>query len=156
MENFKERSLSLLNNKKKFLSPKCLQPLTETQKKQRMKFCRWLLEQPNPENVVLNVTWTDEKYFWLHQKPRTGNGGIWVLENPHEFVETNNRNDLKVMMLVPIVDGKIPIVHVFIDDDRRQVSVNGSCYLNHTQGSSFCNSKKLVVDTGRCSGALHS
>ena len=49
------------------------------------------------------------------------------LKIPNEIVETKNRNDLNVMMFV---DGNIPIVHAFIDDDGRQVSVNGSCYLN--------------------------
>ena len=49
------------------------------------------------------------------------------LKIPHEIVETNNRNDLMVMMFVAIVDGKIPIVLAFIDDDGRRVSVNGSC-----------------------------
>ena len=107
-----------------------MQPLIGAHKKQRMKFCRWLLEQPKPENFALNVIWTDEKYFYLHQKPHRRNDGIWAFENLHEIIETNNRNDLKVMMFVAIVDGKIPIVYVFIDDDRRQVSLNGSCYLN--------------------------
>ena len=56
--------------------------------------------------------------------------GIWSLENPHEIIETNDRNDLKVMLFVAIVNGNVPIIHAFIDEDGRLVSVNGSCYLN--------------------------
>ena len=32
-------------------------------------------------------------------------------------------------MFVAIIDGNIPIVHAYIDNDERQVSANGSCYL---------------------------
>jgi len=49
---------------------KCVQPLTEAHKEQRMKFWRCLLEQPNPEIFIINDIWTDEKYFCLHQKPK--------------------------------------------------------------------------------------
>ena len=42
---------------------------------------------------------------------------------------SNDRNDEKVMIFVAIMDGKIPIIHEFIDDDGRRVSVDGSCYL---------------------------
>ena len=49
---------------------KCVQPLTEAHKEQRMKFWRCLLEQPNPEIFIINDIWTDEKYFCLHQKSK--------------------------------------------------------------------------------------
>ena len=48
---------------------------------------------------------------------------------PQEVVETNRRNDMKVMMVVDIVDGKIPIVHSFIGEDCKSASLNGCRYL---------------------------
>ena len=37
-----------------------VQPLTDARKKQRTEFCSWLLEQRNPERLVMKVIWTDE------------------------------------------------------------------------------------------------
>ena len=53
----------------------------------------------------------------------------WSVMNPHEAMETNDRNGKKVMIFVAIVDGSIPIVHPFIGDDGKCQSVNGDCYL---------------------------
>ena len=53
----------------------------------------WLLAQD--EEFVQRVIWTDEKLFVLHQKPHRKNDGKWSRENPHEFIESNDRNDQK-------------------------------------------------------------
>ena len=81
------------------------------------------------------VIWTDEKTFCLKQKPHRRNDGVWSKKNPHLIVETNDRNDLKVMLFVAIVNGKIPVVHAFLDNTGRQQSVDGSCYLSMLQDS---------------------
>ena len=75
----------------RFYHVKSVQPLTNAHKKQKTEFCRWLLEQRNPERLVMNVIWTDEKYFCLNQKPHRKNEGIWSNERPRENVESNNQ-----------------------------------------------------------------
>ena len=117
----------------RFYLDTAVQPLTDVHKEQRITFCQWLLDQPNPENFVHKVIWTDEKYCCLKQKPHRKNDGFWALNNPHEVVETNDKNGLKVMIFVAIVDGKVPIVHAFIDENGRRESVNGDCYLKLLQ-----------------------
>ena len=104
-----------------------MQRLQETDKEQRRQFCQWLLDQE--EDLVLRVIWTDEKIFVLHQKTRRKNDGRWSAENPRDIAECSDRNGGKVMIFVAIVDGKIPIVHEFIDDNGRRISVDGSCCL---------------------------
>jgi hypothetical protein len=117
----------------KFYHYRSVQPLTPAHKAQRLQFCNWLLAQPAdfPQTVI----WTDEKTFCLKQKPHRKNDGIWAKQNPHLIIETNDRNDLKVMLFVAIVDGKIPVVHAFLDDTGRPQSVNGPCYLSMLQDS---------------------
>ena len=61
------------------------------------------------------------------------NDGKWSRENPHEFIESNDRKDQKVMIFVAIVEGKIPLVHAFIDERGVKISVNGDCYLKLLQ-----------------------
>ena len=112
----------------KFYRPTSVQPLTPAHMEQRRIFCQWILEQP--EEFVQSVIWTDKKFFVLHQGPNRKNDGKWSVVNPHETIETNDRNGKKVMLFVAIIDGKIPIVHPFIDEAGRPVSVNGSCYLS--------------------------
>ena len=79
------------------------------------------------------VIWTDEKLFVLHHKPHRKNNGKWSRENPHEIIESNDRNDQKVMIFVVIVEGKIPLDHAFIDERGGKISVNGGCYLKLLQ-----------------------
>ena len=55
---------------------------------------------------------------------------IWSSENPYEIVESNNRNDGKVMIFVTSVVGKAPIVHSFVDENGKNVTVIGTCYLD--------------------------
>lgn len=116
---------------RKFYRPSTVQPLNESHVEQRKKFCTWILEQP--AGFVQNVIWTDEKIFVLNQKPNRKNDGTWNKENPHKIVETNDRNGKKVMMFVAVVDGQIPIVHAFLDEDDKNQSVNGACYLDLLQ-----------------------
>lgn len=111
----------------KFYRITSVQRMRETHKEQRRHFCQWLLDQD--EDLVQRVIWMDEKIFVLHHKTHRKNDGRWSAENPRAIVECNDRNDEKVMIFVAIVDGKILIVHEFIDDDGRRVSVDGSCYL---------------------------
>ena len=115
----------------KFYHYKMVQSLSDVHKEQRKKYCEWLLEQPN--NFVDRVVWTDEKFFCLNQKPHRKNDGTWCDENPRKICETNNRNDLKVMIFVAVVKGKIPIVHAFLDDGGHLISVTGSSYLSLLQ-----------------------
>ena len=116
--------------KYRFYHVKSAQPLTNAHKKQRTEFCRWLLEQRNSERFVKNVIWTDEKYFCLNQKPHRKNDGIWSNECPHEMVESNNRNDQKVMLFVAIVDDKVPEMHPFVNENGRKFTLNGTGYLD--------------------------
>lgn len=115
----------------KFYRITSVQPLTATHKQQRRQFCEWLLSQP--EDFVQKIIWTDEKFFCLHQKPHRKNDGVWSESNPHKITETNNRNDVKVMIFVAIIDGKIPVVHPFVNEDGNLVSVNGLRYLSLLQ-----------------------
>ena len=79
------------------------------------------------------VIWTDEKIFVLHQKPNRRNDGRWAAKNPYEIIECNNRNDDKVMIFVAIAEGRVAIVHPFLDEEGRRVSVDGACYLKLLQ-----------------------
>ena len=117
--------------KAKFYRITPVQKLTDDHKQQRRHFCEWLLAQD--EDFVQRVIWTDEKLFVLHQKPHRKNDGKWSRENPHEIIESNDRHDKKVMIFVAIVEGKIPLVHAFIDESGGRISVNGDCYLELLQ-----------------------
>ena len=113
--------------KAKFYHPTTVQPLTAFHIQQRLEFNNWFLAQE--EGFEQRVMWTDEKFFVLRQRPNRKNDGIWSRSNPHEIIETNDRNRTKVILFVAIVGGKIPIVDAFIDHTGRTLSVNGSCYL---------------------------
>ena len=111
------------DSKAKFYRPSTVQPLTDAHMEQRRKFCSWLLEQP--VDFTKNVVWTDEKIFVLNPRPNRKNDGVWCKENPHDFVQTNDRNGKKIIIFVVIVDSQIPIVHAF---DKSQTE-NTACYL---------------------------
>ena len=113
--------------KAKFYRVTAVQPLTEAHKDQRRIFCEWLLTKE--EEFVQRVIWTDEKFFILRQKPHRKNDGIWSVQNPRKIVETNDRNGIKIMIFVAIVNGKVQIIHPFISEDGRSFSVNGASYL---------------------------
>lgn len=119
--------------KKRFYHYTSVQPLTDAHKAQRRIFCQWILEQPS--ELVERIVWTDEKFFCLHQKPHRRNDGIWSDENPHKICETNDRNDVKVMIFVALTDSMVPIFHAFLDDDGQLTSVNGASYLSLLQNT---------------------
>ena len=84
-------------------------------------------------------------------------------KNPHEIIECNNRNDNKVMIFVAIAEGRVAIVHPFLDEEGRRVSVDGaSCYLKLLQDHvwptfrSTTTRHNLCVDARRCSTTLHT
>ena len=75
-----------------------------------------------------------------------------MTENPHETVESNNRNNEKVMIFLAVIDGKAPIVHPFNDENNRNVIVNGTRYidlLNEVVCPTFCSSA-IRKGTGVC------
>jgi len=109
-----------------------VQPSTNAHTAQRRKFCQWNLEQPS--ELVARVVWTDEK-FCLHQKPHRENDWIWSALDPHNICETNDRNDVKVMIFVALIDGRVPICHAFLDDDVNLTPVNCVCYLSLLQNT---------------------
>ena len=74
----------------------------------------------------MNVTWTDEKYFCLDQKPHRKNDGIRSNDCPHETIESNSPNDQKVMVFVVNVYGKVRVVRPFVDENRRNFTLNGT------------------------------
>ena len=74
----------------------------------------------------MNVIWTDEKYLYLSKKPLWKSDGVWSDEFPHGIVESNNWNDQQVILFVAIVDGKVPEVHPFMDENGRNLTLNGT------------------------------
>ena len=58
---------------------------------------------------------------------------MWANENPQNICETNERNGVKVMIFVAIINGMVPIVHAFLDDDGHLSSANGVSYLRLLQ-----------------------
>ena len=63
-------------------------------------------------------------FFMLDQKPHSKRDGKWSNSNPLEIIVTNDRNGAKVMIFVANVNGKFPIVHLFIIDEDYPDSVN--------------------------------
>ena len=75
-------------------------------------------ERHRLQDILANV-------FCLHQKSHRKNDGKWANENPLNTCETNDRNDVKVMIFVVIINEIVPIVHAFLDYDCYLQSVNG-------------------------------
>ena len=68
------------------------------------------------------------------------------------------------MIFVAIVNGQVPVVHAFMDENGRRKIVNGDCYLNFLQEtrnmlptihSCATRSTRFMVDARRCSCTLH-
>ena len=93
--------------------------------------------------------------FCLHQKPHRKNDGVWANENSRNICETNDRNDVKVMIFVSNINGIIPIVHAFHDDDGHLSSVNCVSYLRLLQDIIWPRLLQLVLHLGGCKTALH-
>ena len=72
------------------------------------------------------------KFFCLNQAPYKKNDDTWSLTSPNGIVESTNRND-EVMIFVAIVNGKVPVIHAFLDENGKRKVVNGDCYLNFLQ-----------------------
>ena len=62
----------------RFYLDKAVHPITEAHEEQRLKFCRWLLDQPDPEAFVLKAIWTNEFFFCLNEVLYTENDGNLV------------------------------------------------------------------------------
>ena len=69
----------------------------------------------------------------LESSPHRKHDGTWPLTNPNEIVESNIRNDEKVMIFVAIVNDRVPVVHAFMGENGRRKIVNGYCYLSFMQ-----------------------
>lgn len=100
--------------------------LTTAHKDQRVKFCEWLLAQP--DDFVQNVIWSDEKWFFKKTPSNTKNERIWSLVQPHEYEEQQEQGGEKVMAWVGVIDGRILPVYWFKKDGNRTVNVNGPLY----------------------------
>ena len=84
------------------------QLLTDDHKKQRAKFCKWLLSS---EIDVQNVIFTDEKFFTLKSSPNRQNTRFWCLENPYVLEESVTQGAEKLMCWAGVINGRIlPIV----------------------------------------------
>ena len=81
------------DSKAKFYRQWSVQPLTQAHMEQRKEFCSWILEQP--EDIVQKTIWTDEKFFVFNPKPNRKNDGKWCKNNPHQIIESNDRNAKK-------------------------------------------------------------
>ena len=46
------------------------------------------------------------------------------------------------MNFVAVVNGKVPIVHAFMDENEKPKIVNGDCYLNFLQENISCSTKQ--------------
>ena len=68
--------------------------------------------------------------LFLHENLHRRNYGIWSDENPHKICKSNDRNDVKVMIFVVLIDGIVSIFHVCVDNDSHLISVNVVCYLS--------------------------
>ena len=111
---------------------------------------------------VMNVIWTDEKYFCLNQKPHRQTEGMWSNECPREIIESNNRNDQKEMLFVAIVGGKVPVVHPFVDKNWINLTLIGTGKLDFLREEIWptfflvSTSKRILVDARRCPNTLHN
>ena len=67
--------------------------------------------------------------------PETSSKKWWqVVTRKSSWVHWVNRQEWqKVMIFVAIVEGKIPLVHAFIDERGGKIPVNGDCYLKLLQ-----------------------
>ena len=91
---------------------------------QRRPFSTWIIEQP--DGFLQRTIWTDV----LHQRTSRMNDDCeWAQGSLNKIAETNDCKDKSMKMFFVIVDGRIPVVNAFVDENERPVSINGSCYL---------------------------
>ena len=72
------------------------------------------------------MIWTDEKYVCLYQKTHKNIDEIRSNKCPHEIFESNNLNEQKLLLFVATADGKVPVVHPFRDENRRNLTLIGT------------------------------
>ena len=93
---------------------------------QRLKFCRWLWDQSDPETFVLKDIYR-QMIFFFNQASHRKSDGTWSLTSPNGIVEYNYRNDEKVVIFIAIVNGNLPVVHAFMEENGRRDIVIGDC-----------------------------
>ena len=103
-------------------------PTTEAHKEQRLKFCRWLLDQPDPETFVLKVIWIDN-FFLLDSNPPTGRIMVLGLLLVPMGLLNPTIEMMRRLWVFSSVNGKMPVVYAFMDENERGKLVNGDCFL---------------------------
>ena len=103
------------------------QVLTAAHKQGRLKFCQWLLEQP--EGFVDLIFFGDKKWFQLSQHPNRQNVRYWAPMKPNFVFDSKNQNVKKIMAFVVVVDGRALPVFWHEDENGDSVSVNTDRYI---------------------------
>ena len=107
----------------------CLaQVLSEAHKAGRLKFCQWLLEQP--DEIIFDIIWDDEKWFQLDQHPNRQNVRYWAFSKPSAediVLDIKSQSVKKIMAFVIVVDGQC--VLYWHEEDGKPVPVNTDRYL---------------------------
>ena len=85
-------TISAILRREKFTAYKIgvAQVLSEAHKQGQLKFCQWLLEQP--EDFVQLIFFGDEKWFQLSQHPNRQNVRFWAVAKPDAVFDTKNQN----------------------------------------------------------------
>ena len=68
-------------------------------------------ERRTLQDILANV------FICLHQKPYRKNDRVWANENPQNICKTKNRNHVKIMIFVDIINRMVPTIHAFLDDE---------------------------------------
>ena len=104
------------------------QVLTEAQKQARLKFCQWLLEQP--DEIIFQIIFRDEKWFQLNQHPNRQNVRFWAPSMPDNediLLDIKSQSVKKIMAFVIVVDGQC--VLYWHEEEGKPVPVNTDRYL---------------------------
>ena len=104
------------------------QVLSEAHKQGRLKFCQWLLEQP--DEIIFEIIWDDEKWFQLNQHPNRQNVRYWSVGKPEMediLLDIKSQSVKKIMAFVIVVDGQC--VLYWHEEDGKPVPVNTDRYL---------------------------
>ena len=106
--------------------PKTVQPLTKEHRRQRVKFCDWLL-QKNDENseFVKHVIWSDEKLWEEKVNPNRQNERYWGEVDPEVEIDCRQQGNKKVMCWARVINGQI-LLHWF----PLNTTVNQQVYLD--------------------------
>ena len=74
------------------------------------------------------VLGADEKWFVLHQAPKTKNDVTWAQWHPHEEFECKRQGDSKLLAWYGVVDGRMLVVRWMVDEGGRPQSVTSQRY----------------------------